>query len=142
MTLVTFATSIQGYRSSMAKATMVFDNELRSLTQVLANITDLHPVALATQKDAAFVYQIWQNNKLIINLGKAHGIEKGQRLNIAHHNYLTDAAGNKMPHLITTLNQIQVEQVYQQSAVAVSIDQQPLPNIQINDVVELTNLEP
>ena len=47
-----------------------------------------------------------------------------------------------MPHLITTLNQIQVEQVYQQSAVAVSIDQQPLPNIQINDVVELTNLEP
>ena len=83
-----------------------------------------------------------ENNKLIINLGKAHGIEKGQRLNIAHHNYLTDAAGNKMPHLITTLNQIQVEQVYQQSAVAVSIDQQPLPNIQINDVVELTNLEP
>ena len=67
MTLVTFATSIQGYRSSMAKATMVFDNELRSLTQVLANITDLHPVALATQKDAAFVYQIWQNNKLIIS---------------------------------------------------------------------------
>lgn len=83
-----------------------------------------------------------ENNKLIINLGKAHGIEKGQRLNIAHHNYLTDAAGNKLPHLITTLNQIQVEQVYQQSAVAVSIDQQPLPNIQINDVVELTNLEP
>ncbi|CAM4084590.1 flagellar assembly protein FlgT [Pseudoalteromonas ostreae] len=83
-----------------------------------------------------------ENNKLIINLGKAHGIEKGQRLNIAHHNYLTDAAGNKMPHLITTLNQIQVEQVYQQSAVAVSIDQQPLPNIQINDVVDLTNLEP
>lgn len=83
-----------------------------------------------------------ENNKLIINLGTAHGIEKGQRLSIAHHNYLTDAAGNKMPHLITTLNQLQVEQVYKQSAVAVSVDQQPLPNIQINDVVELISSEP
>ena len=82
-----------------------------------------------------------ENSKLIINLGKAHGLEKGQRLSIAHHNYLTDAAGNKMPHLITTLNQIQVEQVFQQSAVAVSVDNQPLPNIQINDVVELISSE-
>lgn len=81
-----------------------------------------------------------EHNKLVINLGKAHGIEKGQILNIAHHNYLTDANGNKMPHLITTLNQVQIQQVYQQSAIALSIDKQPLPNIQINDVVELANL--
>lgn len=83
-----------------------------------------------------------ENDKLIINLGKAHGLEKGQLLSIAHHNYLTDAAGNKMPHLITTLNTVQVNQVYQQSAVAVSVNQQPLPNIQINDVVQLINVEP
>jgi len=81
-----------------------------------------------------------ENGKLVINLGKAHGIEKGQILNIAHHNYLTDAAGNKMPNMITTLNQVQIQQVYQQSAIAQSIDKQPLPNIQINDVVELANL--
>ncbi len=81
-----------------------------------------------------------ENDKLVINLGKAHGLEKGQILNIAHHNYLTDAAGNKLPNLITTLNQVQIEQVYQQSAVATSVDKQPLPNIQINDIVELAKL--
>ena len=80
-----------------------------------------------------------ENAKLIINLGKEHGVEKGQILNIAHHNYLTDAAGNKMANLITTLNQVQIEQVYQHRAVAVSVDQQPLPNIQINDVVVLAD---
>ena len=42
--------------------------------------------------------------------------------------------------MITTLNQVQIQQVYQQSAIAQSIDKQPLPNIQINDVVELANL--
>lgn len=80
-----------------------------------------------------------ENNRLIVNLGKAHGLQQGQILSIAHRNYLTDAAGNKMPNRITTLNKIKVIQLYQQSAVAVSIDEQPLPNIQINDIVELVH---
>lgn len=78
-----------------------------------------------------------ENSKIVINLGKAHGLKKGQMLSIAHHNYLTDAAGNVMPHTTTTLNKIRVEQLYQQTAVAVSIDDQPLPGAQINDVVEV-----
>lgn len=78
-----------------------------------------------------------ENNKLVINLGKAHGLEKGQQLSIAHHNYLTDAQGNTMPHTITTLNRIRVEQLYQHSAIAVSINDQPLPGVQINDIVEV-----
>lgn len=82
-----------------------------------------------------------ENDRLIINLGKSHGLEKGQVLSIAHHNYMTDAAGNKLPNRITTLNKIKVEQLYQHSAVAMSVDKQPLPNIQINDVVELGTLD-
>jgi len=78
-----------------------------------------------------------ENNKLVINLGKAHGLEKGQQLSIAHHNYLTDAQGKTMPHTITTLNRIRVEQLYQHSAIAVSINDQPLPGVQINDIVEV-----
>ncbi|MDN3430508.1 MULTISPECIES: flagellar assembly protein T N-terminal domain-containing protein [unclassified Pseudoalteromonas] len=78
-----------------------------------------------------------ENNKLVINLGKAHGLEEGQLLSIAHHNYLTDAQGNTMPHTITTLNRIRIEQLYQLSAIAVSINDQPLPGVQINDIVEI-----
>jgi len=78
-----------------------------------------------------------ENSRIVINLGKAHGLKKGQMLSIAHHNYLTDAAGNVMPHTITTLNKIRLEQLYQQTAVAVSIDDKPLPGVQINDVVEI-----
>jgi hypothetical protein len=82
-----------------------------------------------------------ENSKIVINLGKAHGLQKGQLLSIAHHNYLTDAAGNRMPHKITTLNTIKVEQLYQHSAIAVSIDDKPLPGIQINDIVEIISQE-
>jgi two-component system sensor histidine kinase QseC len=51
----------------MAKATSVFDNELRSLTHVLVNITDLSTQSLTPQPDAAFIYQIWQHNQLIVS---------------------------------------------------------------------------
>lgn len=78
-----------------------------------------------------------ENSKIVINLGKAHGLKKGQTLSIAHHNYLTDAAGNTMPHTIKTLNTIRIEQLYQQQAIAVSIDDKPLAGVQINDVVEV-----
>jgi two-component system sensor histidine kinase QseC len=67
ITLVTFAAAIQGYRASMAKATSVFDNELRSLTHVLVNVTDLSTQSLTLQPDVAFIYQIWQQNKLIFS---------------------------------------------------------------------------
>lgn len=80
-----------------------------------------------------------ENSKLVINLGKDHGLKKGQLLSIAHHNYLTDAKGNTMPHTITTLNTIRVEQLYNQSAIAVSINDKPLPGVQINDVVEIVS---
>jgi hypothetical protein len=82
-----------------------------------------------------------ENSKVVINLGKAHGLKKGQMLSIAHHNYLTDAAGNKMPHRITTLNTLKVEQLYQHSAIAVSPNNAPLPGIQINDIVEVVSQE-
>lgn len=67
ITLITFAAAIQGYRSSMTKATSVFDNELRSLTYVLVNINDLTFQSLVPQTDTAFVYQIWQHHKLVVS---------------------------------------------------------------------------
>jgi two-component system sensor histidine kinase QseC len=67
ITLVIFAAAIEGYRGSMAKATSVFDNELRSLTHVLVNITDLNTQSLEPQPNAAFIYQIWQHNRLIVS---------------------------------------------------------------------------
>lgn len=67
ITLVTFAAAIQGYRSSMAKATSVFDNELLSLTYALVNITNLNTQPLAQQSNSAFIYQIWQHNELIVS---------------------------------------------------------------------------
>lgn len=89
ITLITFAAAIQGYRSSMAKATSVFDNQLRSLTVVLVNITDLGTQSIQPQTNAAFVFQIWQQDKLIVNSHPGLDTAIGEFKNeFAEHNFL------------------------------------------------------
>ena len=89
ITLVTFAAAIEGYRGSMAKATSVFDNELRSLTYVLVNITDMNTQSLAPQPDAAFIYQIWQHNRLIVSSHPELKVAMSDFKNeFAEHNFL------------------------------------------------------
>ena len=63
ITLVTFASAIQGYRSSMLKASTVFDDELYSLAVVLsATVVQSPPEIHFT--DGAFIYQLWQGQTL------------------------------------------------------------------------------
>lgn len=64
ITLLTFASAIQGYRSSMLKAATVFDEELYSLALVLS-ATSVKSEPINTFSEAAFVYQIWQKSQLI-----------------------------------------------------------------------------
>ena len=114
ITLVTFAAAIQGYRGSMAKATSVFDNELRSLTHVLVNITDLSTQSLAPQPDTAFIYQIWQNNRLIVSSHPELVVAISDLKNeFSEHNFLTQRwrtyghffeAGNKWVLVAQPLN--------------------------------------
>lgn len=64
ITLLTFASAIQGYRSSMLKAATVFDEELYSLALVLS-ATTVKSEPSNKLSEAAFVYQIWQKSRLI-----------------------------------------------------------------------------
>ncbi|MDP5032608.1 MAG: ATP-binding protein [Paraglaciecola sp.] len=66
ITLVTFASAIQGYRSSMLKAASVFDDELKSLALILAS-TSLHSSSKIDLDQSAFTFQIWQDNHVLVS---------------------------------------------------------------------------
>ncbi|MEP7705955.1 ATP-binding protein [Paraglaciecola sp. 25GB23A] len=65
ITLVTFASAIQGYRSSMLEAASIFDDELSSLALILST-TSLHTSQKTELDQMAFTFQIWQDKKLIV----------------------------------------------------------------------------
>ena len=73
ITLVTFAAALQGYRSSMDKATAVFDDELLSIAYTLSTLEPKEPLNPMPQ-DANLAFQIWQNSKAILRTGNTPSI--------------------------------------------------------------------
>ncbi|WP_277750369.1 flagella assembly protein FlgT middle domain-containing protein [Pseudoalteromonas phenolica] len=82
------------------------------------------------------------SDRVVINLGKSHGLESGQLLSILHRSNLTAANGMQFAHHIQTIEQVVVEQVNAQSAIARNISARPLSNIQLNDVIKVVVKEP
>ena len=73
ITLVTFAAALQGYRSSMAKATAVFDDELLSIAYTLSTLEPKEPLNPIPQ-DANLAFQIWHNSEVILRTGNTPSI--------------------------------------------------------------------
>ncbi|MFY8300262.1 flagellar assembly protein T N-terminal domain-containing protein [Pseudoalteromonas sp. SS15] len=82
------------------------------------------------------------SDRVVINLGQSHGLEAGQVLSILHRSNLTAANGMQFSHHIQTIEQIVVEQVNAQSAIARNLSDRPLSNIQLNDVIKVVVKEP
>ena len=81
-------------------------------------------------------------DRVVINLGKSHGLEIGQTLAIMHRSNLTAANGIQFAHQRNTIEQIVIEQVNMQSAIARNLSDRPLSNIQLNDIVKVIINEP
>lgn len=87
ITLVTFASAIQGYRSSMLKSATVFDDELRSLAIILS--TTVQAKGTGDMHDDTLVYQRWKNDKLITSSNERLTVAIApQKLGFAENNFL------------------------------------------------------
>ncbi|MBQ4813991.1 flagellar biosynthesis protein FlgT [Pseudoalteromonas luteoviolacea] len=76
-------------------------------------------------------------DQLVINLGRAHGIKEGQVLSVAHRSDVAGERNQFFSRSIQTINRVKVTQVNAQNAIAQNIQSRPMNNIQVNDIVEL-----
>ncbi|KZN34911.1 hypothetical protein N480_20200 [Pseudoalteromonas luteoviolacea S2607] len=76
-------------------------------------------------------------DQLVINLGRAHGIKEGQVLSVAHRSDVAGERNQFFSRSIQTINRVKVTQVNAQNAIAQNIQNRPMNNIQVNDIVEL-----
>ncbi|MDP5212484.1 flagellar assembly protein T N-terminal domain-containing protein [Pseudoalteromonas tunicata] len=77
------------------------------------------------------------DNTIVINLGSEHGVKKGQSFAIAYKSNILDTNGQSRPYIIESNNKVRIEQVFQHSAIASSISDELLANIQRSDLVLL-----
>lgn len=78
-----------------------------------------------------------QDNQIQFNLGKVNGVEKGQVFNIIHQSHFIDESGKHLPRFVISPYQVEVQEVYNKTAVARSVGDALLGNIQITDHVIL-----
>lgn len=79
---------------------------------------------------------VWQqNNEIQFNLGRQHGVQKGDRLKIVHPSSYVDSEGIYRQKFEVSSFEVEVTQVNQTSAVAELGDDQLMTNVQINDWV-------
>jgi hypothetical protein len=78
-----------------------------------------------------------QDNQIQFNLGVNHGISKGQVFSIIHQSHFINQNGKHLPRFVISPYQVEVIDVYTKTAVAKSINDQLLGNIQTTDYVIL-----
>ncbi|MFC7001768.1 hypothetical protein ACFQMB_09785 [Pseudobowmanella zhangzhouensis] len=64
ITLTTFLAAVQGYQSSMRRASTLFDSELQALAQTLISARPQTQV-----KTSLFAWQIWHQGELVSDSG-------------------------------------------------------------------------
>lgn len=66
--LVCFGAAIQGYKSSMQQADALFDQELESLANVMAQLGSHNISSQEPSRFLNYAIQVWQNEQLTLNL--------------------------------------------------------------------------
>lgn len=73
--LVTFSAAIHGYRQSMHSAEQVFDHQLKQISELLTYLNSKEPsnnvISLPNTEQGALVFQIWQQEALILRSNNA-----------------------------------------------------------------------
>ena len=81
ITLVTFVAAIEGYKTSMDKASVIFDAELKSFANTLIVLEpqqgQLRTQAIA-ESDANLAFQLWQDNVLVLKTDNAPDVRMSQ----------------------------------------------------------------
>ncbi|MGL4612719.1 MAG: flagellar assembly protein T N-terminal domain-containing protein [Shewanella sp.] len=76
-----------------------------------------------------------QADRIILNLGRKHGIKVNDKFQVILQQNLPDRLNEMRPIASKSRATVQIEQVSEESATAVLIDQDAVYNVQINDIV-------
>ncbi|WP_411991666.1 flagellar assembly protein T N-terminal domain-containing protein [Agarivorans sp. DSG3-1] len=102
-----------------------------TLQQAISEVDAL----LACQPLLGSVVKVLGPDRWQINLGKANQLNKGMLLNLIHQNYHWGNWDIPRQEQIVADSMVQIEQVYQDSAIVVALDPTMVANIQLGDLV-------
>lgn len=97
---------------------------------------DLVAVFSCQQLQSKIMY-VKDGEKIQLNIGRDQGVNIGQEYRVSYQANDFDNNGNPLTNFIISPYRVRITQVYQNSAIAESLDAAFMNNVQVNDVIEL-----
>ena len=108
-----------------------------SIERLLANVRGDILSELSCQQLQSKILAINNGNKIQINIGSGQGVFVGQEYRVSYRADTIDDQGNLLTNFVISPYRVKITQVYENSAIAESLDADFMSNVQRNDVIEL-----
>jgi hypothetical protein len=108
-----------------------------AIENLLIDVKDELQAKLSCQQMQGKIMAVTEGHKIQLNIGRGQGVKIGQEYRVSYRADVTDNRGNLLPNFVISPYRVKITQVYENSAVAESLDSAFMNNVQINDMIEL-----
>ncbi|MDA8622017.1 flagellar assembly protein FlgT [Psychrosphaera sp.] len=105
----------------------------RSLTDMRDDILG----QLSCQQLQSKILAIQEGKQIQLNIGRGQGVFIGQEYRVSYRADIVDNNGNLLTNFVISPYRVRITKVYENSAIAESLDKDFMSNVQVNDVIEL-----
>jgi hypothetical protein len=108
-----------------------------AIENILADVRNDLVAVFSCQQLQSKIMTIKDGGQIQLNIGRDQGVNIGQEYRVSYQSNDLDNNGNSLTNFIISPYRVRITQVYQNSAIAESLDAAFMNNVQVNDVIEL-----
>jgi len=108
-----------------------------AIERLLTDVRDDIHASLSCQQLQSKILAVRDGEQIQINIGRGQGVHVGQEYRISYRADTIDDTGNLLTNFVISPYRVRITQVYENSAIAESLDADFMSNVQANDVIEL-----
>lgn len=108
-----------------------------AIERLLTDVRDDILANLNCQQMQSKILAVSDGKQIQINIGRGQGVHLGQEYRVSYRSDVIDDRGNLLTNFVISPYRVKITQVYENSAIAESLDADFMSNVQVNDIIEL-----
>lgn len=108
-----------------------------SIERLLKDVRNDIYASLSCQELQSKITAVRDGEQIQMNIGRGQGVEVGQEYRVSYRADVVDDKGNLLTNFVISPYRVRITQVYENSAIAESMDSDFMSNVQVNDIIEL-----
>lgn len=110
-----------------------------AMERLLADARNDIVAHMSCQELQSKIVSVQDGEQVQFNIGRAQGVSVGQEYRISYRSDVMDDSGNLLTNFVISPYRVKITKVYENSAIAESLDADFMSNVQPNDIIELKN---